>query len=795
MTSSALHWSSDYGRFRRRLLLGFLTVAGLAVAVLVWNLRAAHAQRQHTARAQTQALAHAVAAQVADSIRLVDYAANGFIQDFQALPPAQQQARSAEMIRHLLKSQIAASSDNFTLMYVDADGLGVAASGPVPVRGVSYAERDYFRSQAGAGPDPGAYISAPLIAKNSGRRLFMLSRRVLDAQGRFAGVVVGLMNAQHLAAMFEQARFSEDMLIALVHRGGKVVARVPMFEQSFGADISRGEVYARMGELPSGSFVARSPIDGASRLYSAHRLGQLPLDVVAGVPLSTLNQAWWKDAGLAALRLAVLGAVMLVSAHFALKSYRELAQARHALQESECRWRFALEGAGESVWDWDIATDALHLSPRWKQMMGYPEDLPDGTLADWREHVHPDDLQHAMAERSAYASRVGGLRVSEYRVRCKDGSWKWIISRGMVIARDPGGRALRALGTHADITERKHAEQAQVHRVVEAAADPMLLVAADGGIAFANAAAQKTFGYALAELAGRQIDELVPAGLDRAGAAGDKCVHSGRRRDGSQFPVEVSLSPFQMDRQPVVIAHIRDLSDARRATDLLQRSFTQLRQLSDHQEQIKEAERKRIARDIHDDLGQNLLALKMDVAALHARVAGGGGRLRERVKIVLDNINASIGSVKAIMNDLRPAMLELGLHPAVAWQIQQFERMTGIACRLTTLAPETEFGLDEGQTLAVFRILQESLSNVARHAQASDVRIALATGPGGFSMMVSDNGKGLQPGDRSKGNSFGLMGIRERALFLGGELSITSSPGSGTVLRITIPLGPDHPAA
>lgn len=790
MTSSPLHCPSDYRRFRRRLLLGFVAVAALAVAALGWNLHAAHKERQRTARVQTQALAHAIGAHVSDSIRLVDYALAGFAKSFSALPPGQ--AGSAAAIQALLQSHSPISSNDFFLLFVDADGRGVASSDHAAVGGVSYAERDYFRALAGAGRDPGLHIGEPVLAKVPRRRILPLGRRVLDGQGRFAGVVVAAMDAEHLAAMFDNARFNHGMLIALVHRGGKMVARVPLFAQSFGVGMGASQAYAQMRQTPAGSYVARSELDGVTRLYSARPLDPLPLDVVAGVPLSALNQALWHDIGLDALRLALLAAVMLASAHFALKSYRELARARQALQESEFRWRFALEGAGESVWDWDIATDALHLSPRWKQMMGYPEDLPDGTLSDWREHVHPDDLQHAMDERGAYASRIGGLRVSEYRVRCRDGSWKWIISRGMVIARDANGRALRALGTHADITERKHAEQAQVHRVVEAAADPMLLVGADGRIAFANAAALKAFGYGLAELAGRPVDELLPAALDQGGG-GDKRSHNGRRRDGSHFPVEVSLSPFQMNRQPVVIAHVRDLSEAQRATDLLQRSFTQLRQLSDHQEQIKEAERKRIAQDIHDDLGQNLLALKMDVAPLHARIKG--GRLRERVQIVLDNIDASIGSVKAIMNDLRPAMLELGLHPAVAWQIGQFERMTGIACQLSAPEPEAGFGLDEEQTLAVFRILQESLSNVARHAEASDVGIELAAYPGGFSMRVADNGKGLQPGDRRKGNSFGLMGIRERVLFLGGELSITSSPGSGTVLLIAIPLGPANPPA
>ncbi|MBC7858912.1 MAG: PAS domain-containing protein, partial [Burkholderiaceae bacterium] len=456
MTSSASPLSSDYVRFRRRLLLGFVAVAALAVAALGWNLHAAHEQRQHTARAQTQALAHAIGAHVTDTIRLVDSALAGFAKNFTALPPGQ--ASDAAAIQALLQSHIPISSDDFLLLFIDAGGRGVTTSGRADMAGVMFAERDYFRALAAGGLDSGLYVGEPVLAKVLGRPVLTLSRRVIDDRGRFVGVVVGAMNAEHLADMFDNARPNQDMLIALVHRGGKMVARVPLFAQSFGANVAASAAYAQMRQTPSGSYVARSELDGVTRLYSAHRLDPLPLDVVAGVSLSALSQALWKDLEIDALRLAVLAAVMLISAHFALKSYRELAQARQALQESEFRWRFALDGAGEGVWDWNITTDALHLSPRWKQMMGYPEDMPDGTLTDWREHVHPDDLQHAMDERRVYASRVGGLRVSEYRVRCRDGSWKWIISRGMVIARDASGRALRALGTHADITERKHAE-------------------------------------------------------------------------------------------------------------------------------------------------------------------------------------------------------------------------------------------------------------------------------------------------------------------------------------------------
>lgn len=349
-----------------------------------------------------------------------------------------------------------------------------------------------------------------------------------------------------------------------------------------------------------------------------------------------------------------------------------------------------------------------------------------------------------------------------------------------------------------DITERKQAEQMQVRRIIEAAPDPMLLVGSGGTILFANKAAQSTFCYTLSELTGQNVDQLVPL-RNRRGHAHSRRIFendihqhpayksplTALRQDGSEFPVEISLSRLQMNGQPVVIANVRNVTERRRAAELLQQSFTQLRRLSDHQQDVKERERKRIAQDIHDELGQNLLALKMDVAMLHARTAVAHPKLHRRVALVLDNINTTIKSLKLIMNELRPATLELGLFPAVEWQLKQFERSSGIACTLVA-TEDAEFGLDEASTSAVFRILQESLTNVARHAQASEVEITLRRDEHGFLMMVRDDGKGIEADDRRKSNSFGLMGIKERANALGGEFTIASSPDSGTVLSVFI---------
>lgn len=226
-----------------------------------------------------------------------------------------------------------------------------------------------------------------------------------------------------------------------------------------------------------------------------------------------------------------------------------------------------------------------------------------------------------------------------------------------------------------------------------------------------------------------------------------------------------------------------DITD-RKHSETLRHAEAMLRNLSSHREMVMESERQRIARDIHDDLGQNLMVLKMDVARLQARTGNAHPRLNTRVMQVLNNINATIKSVKAIINDLHPPTLELGLYPAVAWQLKELERVSAMRCTFRAFG-EADFKADTNRTAALFRILKEGLTNVACHAQATEVEVTLCQDERGFSMRIKDNGKGIVPGARPK-NSFGLVGIRERMQALGGEFSIDSNPGDGTALLIFI---------
>jgi signal transduction histidine kinase len=230
-------------------------------------------------------------------------------------------------------------------------------------------------------------------------------------------------------------------------------------------------------------------------------------------------------------------------------------------------------------------------------------------------------------------------------------------------------------------------------------------------------------------------------------------------------------------------------SELRTSESKLQRLNENLRRLAAHTNNIKEDERRRIAREIHDDLGQNLMALRIEADLLVARTNERHPRLHARAKATLTQIDTTIKSVRQIINDLRPSVLDLGLSAAVDWQVNEFRRRTGIECRL--IEPHGEVALSEQCATALFRILQESLSNIARHAEASLVRVELTVQGGWINMMVIDNGVGINPKKQQRLGSFGLVGIEERMNILKGVFRLDSAPGCGTTVHVSVPANAD----
>jgi PAS domain S-box-containing protein len=235
-------------------------------------------------------------------------------------------------------------------------------------------------------------------------------------------------------------------------------------------------------------------------------------------------------------------------------------------------------------------------------------------------------------------------------------------------------------------------------------------------------------------------------------------------------------------------ARLRDeVAERQEAQRRLEESQAQLRRLSAHLQAGREEERTRIAREIHDELGQNLAGLKMGLAWLQKGMPGKDSAARAKLKDMANLVEGTVATVRRIVTELRPRILdELGLAAAIEWQLTEFQQRTGLECVLRSNV--AELNLEAERATAVFRLLQEALTNTARHAQATRVLVAIEQGRDELRFRVEDNGRGISEADLANSKSFGLLGMRERVNILQGELSIQGVPGQGTVIEIHFPI-------
>lgn len=234
-----------------------------------------------------------------------------------------------------------------------------------------------------------------------------------------------------------------------------------------------------------------------------------------------------------------------------------------------------------------------------------------------------------------------------------------------------------------------------------------------------------------------------------------------------------------------------EIAERKHAEEQFTETLEQLRALTARIQRVREEERASIAREIHDELGQACTAIKMDLALIGRKITRRQTQLRAKIASSISLVDDMIVTLRRIASDLRPRTLDdLGLAAALEWQGQEFEKRTGIYCRVAL--PREPLSLDSELSIAIFRIFQESLTNVARHAQATSVEAHLEMEGDKLIFSVHDNGKGFDPQEAKARKSLGLVGMQERAHLLNGEVSIEGIPGSGTTLILRIPVL--HPA-
>lgn len=357
----------------------------------------------------------------------------------------------------------------------------------------------------------------------------------------------------------------------------------------------------------------------------------------------------------------------------------------------------------------------------------------------------------------------------------------------------------------ANIVERRKIEQAlreseeKYRDLYDNAPDMYHSIDGGGIIIDCNETEARMLGYEKSDLIGRPITDIFSEASREIHERDFSSIKLQRvvlglereivRKDGTTFPA--SLNVFvELDKDGEMLKTrtiMRDMTERKRVEEQLRNSRELLRNLSAHLQSVREEERRQIASEIHDELGQILTALKLDLSWLKRRLMKDDNELKSSVQTMINLVDKTIEVVQRISSELRPGVLDyLGLIAAIEWQMEEFRKRAGIKCNLTL--DVEELPLDQNRSTAVFRIFQETLTNVIRHSGATQVDVTVSIQCNAIVVQVQDNGKGITEAQLTSPTSFGIIGIRERVRFLGGDVRFRGVPGIGTTVLVNIPL-------
>lgn len=366
-----------------------------------------------------------------------------------------------------------------------------------------------------------------------------------------------------------------------------------------------------------------------------------------------------------------------------------------------------------------------------------------------------------------------------------------------------------------DITEYKQLEENLrqtrnlLQGVVAGTPDAFFIKDRNGRYLVINTIGAQLYGRTIDEIIGKNdIELLSPDHTAQMQAIDRQVLTTGETQtyelaitnSGQMRAFLFTKAPYRNHRGEIIglvgVGH--DITEHQRAAENLENSRAELRALSARLQSIREDERMRIAREIHDELGQVLTGLKIDVVSLAKKLSDINakaefGQLMEKTQSIANLINSAILTVRKISTELRPGLLDaLGLIAAIEWQAKEFEKRTGIKCRLKL--PPDSVVLDQNRSIAIFRIFQEIMTNVARHSLATEVSINIEDREDYLHLEARDNGRGIRASEFSNPKSLGLLGMRERALLLGGEVSIRGVQGKGTTVLLRVPFQSNNDA-
>jgi PAS domain S-box-containing protein len=451
----------------------------------------------------------------------------------------------------------------------------------------------------------------------------------------------------------------------------------------------------------------------------------------------------------------------------------------------------------------------LWASPASRGVLGRtPARLAGNTLAQLAAAGDRPRVESAF--RDAVASRHDA-RVT-YRLRRPDrqGRERWCETTARAWPRRRG-RVTEVHATTREITEFKRLERVletianEWRTTVDSTQDVIIMLDRRSRVVRANRATTRFLGRGFPEILGEDPRALLGLDRRRAPLFHFADLERGTRHHAAEIYLPrrrmwifYSVDPIAdaAGRATGAVLVVRDISERKRADRQLRAYLRRMRQLSSHLQAVREEERALISREIHDELGHALTGLKMEAAWIASRLPGDAAEPRERARSMASLIDSTISTIRRIATELRPGVLDdLGLLPAIEWQAGEFAQRTGIATRVEAAAAGAEgaapaldrVALDRDRATAVFRIFQEALTNVARHARAARVTVTASGSARQLVLRIRDDGGGFDPREAAARRSLGLLGMQERAALFGGSVEVASRRGQGTTVTVRIP--------
>jgi len=441
-----------------------------------------------------------------------------------------------------------------------------------------------------------------------------------------------------------------------------------------------------------------------------------------------------------------------------------------------------------------------YVSPQIESILGFSQEEWLQDPVRWYQQIHADDKARWSTEAADLFLHGKPLK-SLYRVLSRDGRTVWFHCEVKMV-RNSDGRPWFIHGVAFDISELKTAEEAlkkseaMWRGLFESAPDTVVVVRDSGEIISVNAQVVRMFGYSPNEMIGKSITTLISEPLivehlrKRSLALDAPLVTSphefyGIRKDRTEFPIDIMLNPMVAESS-MIICVIRDITTRKTAEESLRSYAQRLKFLSSRLMEVQELERRNIALELHDEIGQVLTGLKLT--------------LEVSTRLPLEDVGSSINQARDLVNDLmarvrnlslalRPALLDdLGLLPTLLWHIENYTAQTKVKVNFKHHGLEKRRFTPQVET-AAYRVVQEALTNVARHAEIHEATVRLWTDSDKLSIQVEDLGKGFDPDIVTKRDTSGLAGMRERTTLLGGQLKIESRPGGGTRLIAELNVG------